>query len=162
MMLTSARWRGPRNYSRPGGRSCAARYVIPPAYARGTPTAPLPAPSDHRREVSRYRGNVRGHGLRAPLDSAAVGGLDDARASRAAPSGYVRPSRSEAGPPKLRTDVTSLAVDGARPPSPHAAGRGTGDVGASAPLRMALNISAKPCGSRAGMPRGTRHRRNVA
>lgn len=92
--------------------SCGATFA---------PTAPLPALSDHRREVSRIRGNVRGHGLRAPLDSAAVGGLDDARASRAAPSGYVRPSRSEAGPPKLRTDVTPLAVDGARPPSPHAA-----------------------------------------
>lgn len=90
--------------------SCGATFA---------PTAPLPAPSDHRREVSRIRGNVRGHGLRAPPDSAAVGGLDDARASRAAPSGCVPSPRNAAT--ELRTDVTPLAVDGARPPSPHAA-----------------------------------------
>lgn len=108
-MSTSARWRGPRNYSRPAGRSCTTRYVIPPACARGTPTAPLSTPSLYtknaaaffapgspmRTRSSRECPGIPGHSL-LPLDTGRSGmrlkdeagvyrGADGAAPSRAGP-----------------------------------------------------------------------------
>ncbi len=50
----SPAWAGARDTSRPVGRSCATRYDIPPACARGTPTAPLPAPSLYTKNAAAF------------------------------------------------------------------------------------------------------------